>query len=57
MPFLLQFFLDHHCINRQQILDWYKERDMLAYQGLYHAKQLATSFIKSLTEANQIGKI
>jgi hypothetical protein len=51
MTFLLQFFLDHQCIDRLQIFQWYKNRDVLgvlAYKGFHQAKHLATPFIRSL---------
>jgi hypothetical protein len=51
MTFLLQFFLNHQCIDQNQIFNWYNNTDVLgalAYKGFQHAKHLATSFIKSL---------
>ncbi len=55
MTFLLQFFLDHQCINRLQIFKWFKNgnaHDVLAYKGFEQSKHLATPFIQSL-EAKQ----
>ena len=48
MTFLLQFFLNHQCINQEQILDWYNSKDTPDYAGFNSAKQLASSFIKLL---------
>ena len=53
MTFLLQFFLDHRCINRVQIFKWFNNQDehgVHAYKGFQQAKQLATSFIRTLEE-------
>ena len=49
MTFLLQFFLNHQCINQKQILDWYNNKDTLDYAGFNSARQLASPFIKSLS--------
>jgi hypothetical protein len=49
MTFLLQFFLNHQCINQKQILDWYNNKDTLDYAGFDSARQLASPFIKSLS--------
>ncbi len=51
MTFLLQFFLNHQCIDQHKIYNWYINRDVLgvlAYKGFHQAKHLATPFIKSL---------
>jgi hypothetical protein len=55
MAFLLQFFLDHQCIDRHQIFDWYKNGDVHGYKGFHQAKMLATRFITSLS-INQTSK-
>jgi len=55
MTFLLQFFLNHQCIDQHQILNWYNNSDVhgaLAYRGFQYAKHLATLFVKSL-QTNQ----
>ncbi len=49
MTFLLQFFLNHQCINQQQILKWYNHSGKYRYEGFKQAKQLATPFITSLS--------
>ncbi len=47
MTFLLQFFLNHNCIDQNQIFNWY-ENDIHGYKGFNLAKQLATPFINSI---------
>jgi hypothetical protein len=47
MTFLLQFFLNNHCIDQNQILKWYNSGN--DYIGFVKAKRLATSFIESLS--------
>jgi hypothetical protein len=49
MTFLLQYFLNHQCIDQYQIVNWYNNTDIHDYEGFNHAKELATSFIKSLS--------
>ena len=49
MTFLLQYFLNHQCIDRSQILEWYNADDGRDYRGFTAAKQFATSFINSLS--------
>jgi hypothetical protein len=56
MAFLLQFFLNHQCIDQHQIRKWYKVITVCRYEGLKQAKQLATPFVESLL-ANQTGRI
>jgi hypothetical protein len=48
MTFLLQHFVDYHCISRRQILNWYTDKNLHSYQGFDGAKQLTTPFIKLL---------
>jgi hypothetical protein len=55
MTFLLQFFLNHQCVDRNQILNWY-DKDIHGYKGFNLAKQLATPFIRSFS-TSQTGKI
>ncbi len=55
MTFLLQFFLNHGCIDLNQILNWYS-KDIHGYKGFNLAKQLATPFIRSCS-TSQTGKI
>jgi hypothetical protein len=57
MTFLLQFFLNHQCIDQNQIITWYTNQDalgVLAYKGFDHAKKLATPFIKSLSTKQSV---
>ena len=56
MTFLLQFFLNHQCIDQNQILNWYHNKDVHGYKGFAHATQLATPFIKSLS-TNKTSKL
>jgi hypothetical protein len=56
MTFLLQFFLNHKCINECLILNWYNYKGVIAYKGYELAKSLATSFINSISITNT-GKI
>ncbi len=49
ITFLLQFFLNHHCIDQEQILKWYNHRGTFRYEGFSQAKQLARQFIESLS--------
>jgi hypothetical protein len=48
MAFLLQFFLNHQCIDQHQILKWYNHKGKLCYEGLNQATPLAAPFIESL---------
>lgn len=48
MIFLLQFFINHQCLNRNQILDWYHAKHTHGYKGFSQAKSLASHFIQQL---------
>ncbi len=48
MAFLLQFFLNHQCIDQHQILKWYNDKGKFRYEGLNQATPLAAPFIESL---------
>ncbi|CAF0821246.1 unnamed protein product [Adineta ricciae] len=55
MTFLLQFFINHHCITGKFIRDWYHNKHKNPYRGFTTAKQLARSFMQSIT-SELIGK-
>ncbi|UJR08579.1 hypothetical protein I4U23_012838 [Adineta vaga] len=48
MTFLLQYFINHQCINKNLIRTWYHNRNKNLYKGYIFAKQLATPFILSI---------
>jgi len=52
MTFLLQYFLNHQCLDQDQIFKWYNHKGTFRYEGYNKAKQLAQPFIESLL-ANQ----
>lgn len=52
MTFILQFFIDHQCLSRNQVVNWYNNRDLDGYEGFDGVKQLTTPFIKSLWISN-----
>jgi hypothetical protein len=52
MSFLLQFFLDHGCINQNLILDWYNNNDAHGHLGYEEAKDSAKSFVELLGTFN-----
>jgi len=56
MAYLLQFFLDHECINQNLLLDWYYNNDPNGYIGYEEARQLAKPFIESILTNNTTGK-
>lgn len=47
MTFLLKYFVEHKCLSRRQIFNWYNNRDANGYQGFDGAKQMTAPFIKS----------
>ncbi|CAF3566102.1 unnamed protein product [Rotaria sordida] len=54
MTFLLQYFVNHQCISRNEIVDWYNNIELHGYQGFDDAKQLTAPFIKSLCINNTV---
>lgn len=52
MTFLLEHFVNHHCLSRRQVYNWYIDKDLHSYQGFDGAKQLTAPFIKSLWSGN-----
>ena len=54
MSFLLQFFLNHHCIDQKQILNWYSNGNENGYEGFDNARKLASSYIKSLPKTEPV---
>ncbi|CAF1120748.1 unnamed protein product [Adineta ricciae] len=57
MTMILQFFVDNNCLNVNQVIYWFKNKDENAYKGFDGAKQMTAPFIKSLwmnrTDNNQ----
>ena len=56
MIFLLQFFLNHQCINESLILTWYNHKGLIGSKGFGLVKPLVKSFIQSISITNT-GKI
>ncbi len=52
MTFLLQYFIDHQCLSRYQIMHWYKNKELDDYEGFDVMKQLTVPFLKSLLTSN-----
>ncbi|UJR08581.1 hypothetical protein I4U23_012840 [Adineta vaga] len=48
MTFILQYFVDSKCLNRNQIFYWYHNKNEYSYKGFDGAKQMTAPFIKSL---------
>jgi len=40
--------MNHQCLTRNQILDWYHAKHTQGYQGFPQAKSLVSQFIKQL---------
>ncbi|CAF3525801.1 unnamed protein product, partial [Rotaria sp. Silwood2] len=57
MTFLLQYFVNHQCISRNEILDWYDKIDLHGYQGFDDAKLLTAPFIKSLLTIDIVSNV
>ena len=53
MTFLLQYFIDHQCLNRHHIISWYNSRDLHGYEGFDGIKQLTAPFLKTLWVNNK----
>jgi hypothetical protein len=53
MTFLLQYFVEHQCLTRTQILSWYNSKDLPGYEDFDGIKQLTAPFIKSFWINNQ----
>jgi hypothetical protein len=45
---LLKFFLNHQCITKETVLDWYINGAQYGYSGFEKAKQCAKPFIDQL---------
>ncbi|CAF0958176.1 unnamed protein product [Adineta steineri] len=53
MSFLLQFFINHQCINQKLIIEWYNSNEGSQYEGFEQAKQLAKSYINTFSMINE----
>ena len=53
MSNLFHQFLDHKCLSKALILDWYENNDRCNYPNVPQAKQWAASFINCLNPPNQ----
>ncbi|CAF0747123.1 unnamed protein product [Adineta ricciae] len=57
MSNLFHQFLDHKCLSKAFILDWYENSDQCNYPNIPQSKQWATSFINRLNPPKQSKQI
>ena len=48
MTTILHLFVDNNCLNVNQVIYWFKNKDENVYKGFDGAKQMTAPFIKSL---------